>query len=190
MLARPQLEQSLIGRLFGSGGGGERRQARFAQRLAERPVGGGHLLANRRQDRLGFRVGQLLGESLQLFDGLLLTVADHGDLLGEFRVPLRPLRPRQLPCRDDDLLLQLGQLRQRVALLLAARRLRLASGWRLKLPEDFFERPDLGEEQVAAGATRLAVGAEVVGIDVVRDQFVRLDLQFFEPLQVRELSLL
>ena len=190
MLSGAQLEQPLIGRLFGSGGGGERRETRFAQRLPECPIGGGHLFGNRREDVLRLRVGKLLGESFELFDGLLLAVADHGDLLGQLRVPFLLVRPHDFPSRDDDLLLKFGELRQRVALLLASRCLRFATRWSFQLAEDFLERPDLGEVEIAARATLFSIGTEVVGIDVVRDQLIRLDLQLFEPLQVRELSLL
>ena len=58
------------------------------------------------------------------------------------------------------------------------------------MPEDLFERTNFGEVQIAAGAARLAVRSVVVGIDVVRDQFVGFDLQVFEPLQRRQLVFL
>ena len=134
-----------------------------------------------------------VGQSLRQCRGLLQRRLLRGaNLFGVALQGVRRLRTRlaadQLPGRVDDVLLQLGELLSVLGvlalalllLLLPFALLLLAAGRLLALAEDLFERPHFGEVHVAQRAAQLAVGIAIFGPPVIRQQLIRLGLQFFE----------
>ena len=116
-----QLEQPLIGTLLGGRRRVQRSQTGLGKRRPQRLIGLGHPFANHAEDRLQLGNGDFLFQRFELLDRLLLAVLNDFDAVAGGRVELGPRRPHELPCRDDDLLLQFEQLVGRVPLLLAAR---------------------------------------------------------------------
>ena len=108
------------------------------------------------------------------------------DLLDVFRERLSRLRADlaadQLPGRVDDVFLRLSQLlgllTGRAVLLLLL--LLLPARLLLALAEDFLKVSHFGEVHVAGSASQLAIGTDVFRPEKVRQQLIRIGIEFFE----------
>ena len=177
----PHGQQGLIGFLFCSQGGRERRGLFFhsAQLFCGLLHGflrgfpaGGH----------AWILTSFGGGPGGLGQGICLGIAHHSDIGGR-----RGSGALQLPCGIDDLLLKFGQLRR----LLTGT---TGPGWRrsfasrsfLALTEDFIKGPDFAEEEIGLGAAGFSVRADVVRPDKPRNQIIRLRALFLQAQQVLE----
>ena len=175
-LACAQLEQSLIGGLFGGQGRVEGRHRRLLGHHSQLFLGVFHRARRLLEVGLRRRVLQPPGKLAGLLDRRVLRFFQDLAILGELRGGLgRRLAPDQLPGAVDDFLLQLRQLVAGPGIaLLALLFLVLGRSARglFALAEDLLEWPDLGEEHVARRPPRLAVRADVLGPEKVGEKLV------------------
>ena len=183
-LAGLQLQQRLIRRLLGR----QRLRQRSGDLRRLRELRDRFLHLGRRRGPRRLRPGRtrLLHRLLGLRERLLLRL---GDDLRVVRIFRRQAVALEAPGRVDDLLLQIDQLARLVAALLLVL-LVVVRVHALALPENFVERPHLGEKQVAARAPHLPVGPDIVGPRMPRNQVVGLRADVLEPQQVRKGPLL
>ena len=126
--------------------------------LLQCPDGRGVVGLRRRRAGLFQHIGLRLANDVQV---VLLVVHPTGQIRLLFDIPRR----------TDDLLLQTGKLLTGAALFLAVLAFSLTlillilKG--LAFSKDLFKVADFGEVHVAGGPARLAVGANVVGPEVV-----------------------
>src|SRR5207248_2193089 len=83
-----------------------------------------------------------------------------------------------------------GELYRRIASAGLTARLLLATTLSLAFAKNFFERPHLGKEHIAACAPALAVRIQVVGPYVPRDETIGLQTEVFEAQGMLERALL
>ena len=170
--------------MFGGQGRVEGRHRRLLGHLGQVLFRVLHRASRLFQVGLRCRVLQTLGKLGRLLDRGLLRLLQHLAVLGELGGRFGTgLAADQLPGAVDDFLLQLRQLVARLGIALLTLLLfvlsRSARGL-FALAEDLLERPDFGKEHVAGCPPRLAVGADVLGPEEVREKLVGRGIERFE----------
>ena len=135
-------------------------------------------------------------EGLDVLPRARLGVAQDLGVLRETFSAVR-VGAHRVPGRDEDVLLQLHELSRALLTLLLLRLLLLVlllllllltGGLRFGLAEDLLERSHFGEEQVRGRAAQLAVAAQVLRPEVVREQVLGLGRELLEGDAVGELD--
>ena len=130
----------------------------------------------------------MLSKLRQFLDRRILGIDQNRHIIAKPRAKrFTFLTSNQVPCTIDDLFLKLAQLLSLLsalplllALLLLLLLLLLLICWRsITLAKDLFEMPNFGEVHIAGHGSRLTIGTDVFGEEIIRNQVIWLGTEFF-----------